>query len=95
MPMIQAPVVQAVQQLLQERGIEKRVDERFGDYVARGLNITSAQAERFIEALHEGKTLEEARAEAGVTDTTLLTDIARAVGSALGKAAGLAGKSSD
>lgn len=95
MPMMQANVVHAVQELLQERGIEKRVDERFGDYVARGLNLSSAQAERFIEALHEGKTTEEARAEAGVTDSTLLADVARAIGTALGKAAGLAGKSSE
>ena len=89
MPMITAPVVNAVQQLLQERGYVKQTDERMGDYIARGLHITSAQAETLIEALHEGKTLEQAQAEAGVTpepdNSQLLTDIATTIGRALGR----------
>lgn len=92
MPMISAPVLNAAQQLLQERGIEKRQDERLGDYVARGLNTTPAQAETLIEALHEGKTLEHAQAEAqltaGSSASGLLTDLARAIGTALGRITG-------
>jgi hypothetical protein len=93
MPMITAPVVNAVQQLLHERGITKRVDERLGDYVARGLNITTAQAETLIEALHEGKTLEQAELEAHITvkESELLIGIARAVGTALGRISGVVG----
>ena len=96
MPMMQAPVIQAVQQLLQERGIEKKVGERLGDYVARGLRVSPAQAERLLEALHEGKTVEEATAEAGIAaggrEAMLLNEIARTVGAALGMLAGLTGK---
>ncbi len=92
MPMITAPVVSAVQQLLHERGITKRVDERMGDYVARGLDITPAQAETFIEALHEGKTLEQAELEAHITvKSDMLTAVARAVGTALGRISGVVG----
>lgn len=93
MPMITAPVVNAVQQLLHERGILKREDERLGEYVARGLNITPAQAETLIEALHAGKTLEQAELEARVTPTEndLLKGIARAVGTALGRLSGVVG----
>ncbi len=91
MPMITAPVLNAVQQLLHERGIEKRTGERLGDYVARGLDITRAQADTLLEALHENKTLEEAQAEAGIVpgaSSGLLADIARAIGKALGHITG-------
>jgi hypothetical protein len=92
MPMISAPVLNAVQQLLHERGIQKRADERLGDYVARGLNVTASQAQVLIEALHQGKTLDEAQAEAGVvpeqTSSGLLIDLARVIGAALGHIAG-------
>lgn len=92
MPMITAPVLNAVQQLLHERGIEKRTDERLGDYVARGLNISRAQAEALLESLHEGKSLDEAKAQAGIAEGSersgLLAEIARAIGTALGRAAG-------
>jgi hypothetical protein len=94
MPMITAPVLNAVQQLLQERGIEKRNDERLGDYVARGLNITRAQADTLLEALHDGKTLEQAQAEAGIVpgdSPGLLAEIAKVIGAALGRVAGATG----
>ncbi len=94
MPMISAPVLNAVQQLLQERGIDKRDDERLGDYVARGLNISRAQADTLLEALHEGKSLEQAQAEAGIVAgeaSGLLVDIAKTIGAALGRLAGAAG----
>ncbi len=97
MPMISAPVLNAVQQLLQERGIEKRDDERLGDYVARGLNVSRAKADTLLEALHEGKTLEEAQVEAGIVPGEapgLLVDIAKAIGLALGRVAGAAGPTS-
>jgi hypothetical protein len=89
MPMINAPVIKAVQELLQDRGIAQRQNERLGDYVARGLGISAAQAETLLEALHEGCTIEEAQRRAGVealgANGGLLTAIAQTIGSALGK----------
>ena len=96
MPMITAPVLNAVQQLLQERGYVKETDERLGDYIARGLDLSSSQAETFIEALHEGKTLEQAQTEAGVVPkpdkSELLTDIARVIGRAMGRVVSTTGQ---
>jgi hypothetical protein len=87
--MIAANVVSAVQELLTERGIEQRSGERLGDYVARGLGISDAQAEAFLQAVHDGATVEEAAAQAGITlesaQRPLLTDIAVAIGAALGR----------
>jgi len=82
--MIHAEAVKAVQELLVERGIEPREGERWGDYVARGLNVTDTQAESFLYALDQNRSIDEACAEAGITPGSgLLTDIARAVGRAL------------
>ena len=89
--MITANVVQAVQELLKERGIEQRPGERLGDYVARGLGITDAQAEAFLEAVHDGASIEDAERKAGITvdrdQRVMLTDIAVAIGNALGRLA--------
>jgi hypothetical protein len=89
--MIAANVVHAVQELLTQRGIEQRPNERLGDYVARGLGISNAQAEAFLDALHDGATVDEAEAKAGITvapaHRTLLTDIAVTIGTALGRLA--------
>jgi hypothetical protein len=87
--MITGNFVKAVQELLQERGIEQRSGERLGDYVARGLGISDAQADAFLEAVHDGATVEEAEAQVGITVETahrgLLTDIAATIGTALGR----------
>lgn len=87
--MITANVIRAVQDLLKERGIEQRPNERLGDYVARGLGVSDAEAEAFLEALHDGASLDEAERKAGIhiepAHRSLLADIARAIGSALGK----------
>jgi hypothetical protein len=87
--MITANVVRAVEDLLKERGIDQREGERLGDYVARGLNISEAEASAFLEAVHEGATIEQAQVRAGIVvdgpTGGLLTDIARAIGSALGR----------
>lgn len=90
--MITANVVRAVEDLLKERGIEQREGERLGDYVARGLKISDGEAAAFLEHVHEGDTVEEAQQKAGITvdapQSTLLTDIGRAIGAALGRIAG-------
>jgi hypothetical protein len=86
--MIHAEAVKAVQELLVERGIEPREDERWGDYVARGLGVSDTQAEAFLYALDQNKTIDEACADAGISadrgEDGLLADIARAIGRALG-----------
>lgn len=87
--MITANVVRAVEELLKERGIEQREGERLGDYVARGLQISDAEASAFLEHVHEGETVEEAQRKAGISADvsrgTLLADIGRAIGTALEK----------
>ncbi len=89
MTMINANAVRAIQELLVERGIEQKPGERIGDYVSRGLDISPAEAESFLEALREGCTIDEAQQRAGITveggKQGLLVEIARAIGSALGK----------
>jgi hypothetical protein len=89
--MITANVIRAVQDLLKERGIEQRPNERLGDYVARGLGISDSEAEAFLEAVHDGASIEEAEQKTGISIATahrpLLIDIARAIGAAMGRLA--------
>jgi hypothetical protein len=91
--MINAPVIRAIQDLLRDRGVEQRQDERLGDFVARGLSISAAEAETFLQVVHDGGTVEEAAARAGiqaeVAGNTLLTDIAKVIGTALGRVSSL------
>jgi len=87
--MISAEVIKGVKELLEERGVAQRSGERFGDFVARGLGISAAQAETLLESVHEGHTVEEALQAAGLTseqvNRDLLTQVARAIGAALGR----------
>ena len=87
--MISAEVIKGVQELLQERGIHKNPDENLGDFVARELRISDHQAQVLLESLHDGHTVKEAAQSAGIDQATagkdLLTQIARAFGTALGK----------
>jgi len=86
--MIHAESVKAVQELLVERGVEKREGERWGDYVARGLDVSEGQAEAFLEALDENRSVEDACAVAGISPDRaggqMLQDVARAIGRVLG-----------
>ena len=85
--MIHAESIKAAQELLKERGIEPREQERWGDYVARGLNLSSSQAEAFLHALDENQSIDEARLAAGISPDQasdgLLVDLGRAIGRAL------------
>jgi len=85
MPMIHAETVKAVQQLLQDRGVEHRVDETWGDYVARGLGVSGAKAEAFLEAMHAGYSVNEAKRVAGIRDGDRAIRLARTVGTAVGR----------
>jgi fructose-1-phosphate kinase PfkB-like protein len=88
--MIHAEAVKAVHELLIERGIQPKEDERWGDFIARGLNVSDTQAESFLHALDENLSIEEACAAAGISPECakdgLLIEIARAVGRAVGGA---------
>jgi hypothetical protein len=85
MPMIHAETVKAVQELLQDRGVEHRNDEQWGDYVARGLGISGAKAEAFLEALHSGRSIEEAKRAAGIREGQRAVRFARTIGTAVGR----------
>jgi hypothetical protein len=87
--MITAEVIKGVNELLGQSGVKLNPDERFGDYVARRLGISARQAEVLLEELHDGATVEEAMAAAEVeehsADSALLKQIARTIGSTLGR----------
>jgi fructose-1-phosphate kinase PfkB-like protein len=87
--MVSAEAIKGVNDLLRERGIEQKPNERVADYVARGLGITAQQADVLLQAMHSGVPVDEAVVLAGINpasiaDPDLLTRLARLVGSALG-----------
>jgi uncharacterized protein (DUF433 family) len=87
--MISAEVIKGVKELLEERGVVQKPDERFGDFVARGLGISARQTEILLESLHDGHTVEDAirAADISATDVSedLLIQVARAIGVALAR----------
>ena len=87
--MVSAEAIKGVNDLLREHGVEQKPNERVADYVARGLGITPQQADVLLQAMHSGVPVDEAVVLAGIkpseiTDTDLLTRLARVVGAALG-----------
>jgi hypothetical protein len=91
MAMINANVMKAVGETLESHGIKLQPGESIPDAVARALNLNDAETHRWLEALTEGATVEEANARVGIADhrdRPLLVTIAKAVGTALGKIAG-------
>lgn len=88
--MISSNVIKGVHELLEERGIRPEPDETFGDVVGRALHISSHQSERLLEGLHSGESVEVAASAAGIdassVDRDLLIRLARAIGTALGRA---------
>jgi hypothetical protein len=83
--MIHAETVKAAEQLLHDRGVEHRSDEPWGDYFARGFGVSQAKAEAFLEALHGGCTIAEAKRTTGIADGVRAVRVARTLGTALGK----------
>jgi fructose-1-phosphate kinase PfkB-like protein len=91
--MVSAEAIKGVNDLLLERGIEQKPDERIADFVARGLGITAQQADVLLQAMHSGVPVDEAVVLAGIdpaaiADRDLLTRLARVVGAAIGHLAG-------
>ena len=89
--MISAEVIKGVHELLENRGVAPKEGERLGDFVARGLGVSARQSEVLLQSLHDGHSIEDAIRAAEVDPSfvgnELLVQIARAVGSALGRIA--------
>ena len=88
MAMIDPNVMKAVGETLESHGIRLQPGETLPDAVARALGLNDSETHRWLEALTEGCTIEEANARVGIQDhraQPLLVSIARAVGTALGK----------
>ena len=91
MAMIDPNVTRAVGEVLETHGVTPNPNERLADTVARALDLSDAEVQRWLDALAEGCTVEEANRRAGIVDrrggTPLLVTVARAIGTALGKVA--------
>jgi hypothetical protein len=92
MAMIDPNVMRAVGEALEAHGAKPDPRERLSDTVSRVLGLSDDEAHRWLAALSEGCTVEEANRRAGILDhrggEPLLVAVARAIGSALGKVAG-------
>jgi len=91
MAMIDPNVMRAVGEVLESHGAKPDPSEPLADTVARVLGLSDAEAHRWLDALTEGCTVEEANRRAGIADhrgsEPLLVAVARAIGTALGKVA--------
>ncbi len=89
--MISAEVIKAVERLLVERGYQPPPDQRLADYLADKLNISAHQTDVFLSTLNEGFDIEQAKAAAEIDElphhSPLLSEIARAIGTTLGRLA--------
>ena len=89
--MISAEVIKGVKELLEGHGVQQRPGEPFGDFVARGLGISARQTEILLDTLHDGHDVEDAIRAAEIDPTAvgdgLLVQLARAIGTALGRVA--------
>ncbi|GEM_PF-3268619 len=90
MPIISPNVMRTVGEVLASHNIKPQPGERLADTVARALGLSDAEVERWIEALDQGCTPQEANLRAGIAaeraNEPLMTALARAIGTALGKA---------
>jgi hypothetical protein len=89
MTMINPNVLRAVSEVLESHHVTRRRDERMADVVARALDLSDAETQRWLEALSNGCSIEEANRRAGIDShrgsATLLVTVAQAIGKALGK----------
>lgn len=89
MTMINSNVARAVGEVLESHQFKPREGERMADAVGRALGLSDSETERWLEALSDGCTVEEANRRAGIsshrTSEPLLVAIARTIGRTLGK----------
>ena len=85
--MINPNVLSAVGEAFEAHHITVRPSEQMADTVARALNISKADAERWLEALTHGSTVEQANRQVGIASHTdnepLLNTLARFIGAVL------------
>jgi hypothetical protein len=90
--MIDANVLRAVGEVLETHGVTPKSGEGIADVVGRALGLSDAEVHRWVEALSEGCTVEEANRRAGIAshreNDPLLVTVARAIGKVVGKAVG-------
>jgi hypothetical protein len=90
--MIDANVLRAVGDVLDTHGVKPKRGESIADAVARALGLSNAEVHRWVEALSEGCSVEEANRRAGIASNRegdpLLVTVARAIGKAVGKVIG-------
>lgn len=86
--MVNSNVLKAIAEVLEPQNVAPRPGEPMGHAVARALHVSDAQAERWLEALSEGCTVDEANKRAGIARTPknepFLIVVARSIGSILG-----------
>ena len=89
MTMINPNVARAISEVLESHEVTVTPGERLSDTVGRELGLNDSETERWLEALNEGCTVEEANRRAGISShretEPLLIAVARAVGRAAGK----------
>jgi hypothetical protein len=89
--MINAEVIKGVHQLLEDTGMQQKLEESFADFVARGLGVSARRAEVLLQSLHDGGSVEDAVHAAEIETThvnnDLLVRVARVIGSTLGRIA--------
>ena len=91
MAMIDPNVMKAVGVVLESHGIKLQGGEGIADGLSRALGLSDAETLRWLEALNQGCTVEDANRLVGISDhrkQPLLVAVARAVGWALGKVIG-------
>ena len=91
MAMIDPNVMKAVGEALESHNVKVQGSERIADALSRALGLSDADTLRWVEALSEGRTVEEANLLVGIADhreQPLLVSIGRAVGRLLGKTVG-------
>lgn len=93
--MINPNVMQAVGEAFDAHHITGRPGEQMPDTVARALHVSAIEANRWLEALNDGCTVDEANRRAGIMsqkdNEPLLNTLARRIGAALGALATPAG----
>jgi hypothetical protein len=87
--MINSNVMRAVGEVLEAQDVKPRAGERLADTVARALNVSGEEAERWLETLDQGCTVEEANGRAGISgggaNESILSAFARAIGALAGR----------
>lgn len=90
MPVINPNVMRTIGEVLASHHITPKPGEPLADTVARALGLSDHEVQRWLEALNQNCTPQEANLRAGIaperTNQPLMLALARAIGAALGKA---------